>query len=32
VRFALCVLTDGDPSMAYGEESIAGVGSALLAG
>jgi len=32
VRFALCVLTTGDPSMAYGEESIQGVGSALLAG
>jgi hypothetical protein len=30
VRFALCVLTVGDPSMGYGEQSIEGVGSALL--
>ena len=32
VRFSLCVLTNGDPSMGYGEESIAGVGSALISG
>ena len=32
VRLGICVLTNGDPSMAYGEESIAGVGSALLSG
>jgi hypothetical protein len=30
VRFVLCVLTDGDPSMAYGEQTIEGVGSALI--
>ncbi len=30
VRLALCVLSDGDPSMDYGEATIAGVGSTLL--
>jgi Beta-lactamase enzyme family len=32
VHFALCVLSNGDPSMGYGEDTIAGVGSALLSG
>jgi hypothetical protein len=31
VRFAVAVFSDGDPSMAYGEQTIEGVGSALLA-
>ncbi|HEX4466598.1 MAG TPA: serine hydrolase [Solirubrobacteraceae bacterium] len=30
VRFAAAVLTDGDPSQSYGEETIAGVARALL--
>ena len=32
IRFALCVLSNGDPSMGYGEATIAGVGSTLLSG
>ncbi len=32
VRLALCVLSNGDPSMGYGEATIAGVGSTLLSG
>jgi Beta-lactamase enzyme family len=31
VRFTVAVLTDGEPSQAYGEETIAGVASRLLA-
>jgi hypothetical protein len=32
VRFSVAVLTDGQPSQAYGEETIAGVAARLLAG
>jgi len=32
VMFSLCVLTTGDPSMGYGEQSIQGVGAELLSG
>jgi hypothetical protein len=32
VRFSAAVLTDGQPSQAYGEETIAGVAARLLAG
>jgi hypothetical protein len=32
VRFTVAVFTDGDPSMAYGEQTIAGVAERLLAG
>jgi hypothetical protein len=31
IVFTLAVFTDGDPSMAYGEQTIAGVAAALLA-
>jgi beta-lactamase class A len=31
IAFAVAVFTDADPSMAYGEQTIAGVGAALLA-
>ena len=31
LAFSLAVFTDGDPSMAYGEQTIEGVGAALLA-
>jgi hypothetical protein len=31
VTFALAVLTSGEPSVSYGEQTIAGVAAALLA-
>jgi hypothetical protein len=31
VRFTIAVFTDGDPSMSYGEQTIAGVAATLLA-
>ena len=30
MTFSLAVFTDGDPSMGYGEQTIAGVAAALI--